>query len=196
MNATDDIDSSSAALAYGAALLSGEAVSLRATTDADLETLAQWWQSADWAVLQQTTVKPRPWADIVEMMRGWSANDSASGAGFSVVDSGGRLVGHATLFGAALPARIATYAVIIGPDFTGRGYGTDATRLMLRYAFRELGVHKVELRVWAYNDRAIRAYEKAGFRREGVRRAAAFHGGAFQDEVLMGVLEDEYWASV
>ena len=65
---------------------------------------------------------------------------------------------------------------------------------MLRFAFDELGGHKVELRVWAFNDRAIRAYEKAGFVREGVRRAVAFHGGQFYDEVLMGVLAEEFRA--
>lgn len=67
-----------------------------------------------------------------------------------------------------------------------------ATRVMVRYAFEELGLHKIELRVWSYHQRAIRSYAEAGFVLEGVRRAVAFHAGAFHDEVLMGILAEEH----
>lgn len=65
---------------------------------------------------------------------------------------------------------------------------------MLRYAFQELGMHKVELRVAAGNSRAVHVYQRLGFRVEGTRRAASFHAGAFHDEHLMGILADEYGA--
>ena len=68
-------------------------------------------------------------------------------------------------------------------DYWGNGYGTDAMRLMLRFAFDELNLQRVSLGVYAYNPRAIRSYEKAGFRREGsgarrlpARRAAVGFG--------------------
>lgn len=77
----------------------------------------------------------------------------------------------------------------------GQGRGTEATQLMVRYGFEELGLHKIELRVWSYNQRAIRSYTKAGFVIEGVRRAVAFHAGVFHDEVLMGILAEEYGAT-
>lgn len=192
--ADDAIHDTDSALAYGSALLRGERVRLRALADSDLDPLVEWWRNSDSAVLQQATVAPRPAASLREMFQAWSRNDSPGGAGFSIDDETGRLIGHATMWGAALPARIATFAIILGPDAVGRGYGTDATRAMLRYAFDEIGVHKVELRAWAFNGRAIRAYEKAGFVREGVRRAVAFHGGRFHDEVLMGVLAEEFGA--
>lgn len=63
---------------------------------------------------------------------------------------------------------------------------------MVWYGFAELGLHKIELRVWSYHQRAIRSYTKAGFVLEGVRRAAAFHAGLFHDEVLMGILAEEH----
>lgn len=126
------------------------------------------------------------------MFRQWSSNDSASGVGLSVHSDDDGLVGHAALWGASIPARIATYAIFIGPPFVGRGLGTDATTVMLRYALRELGYHKVELQTWSFNSRAIRAYEKAGFVREGVRRAAVFHDGKFYDEILMGVVVEDF----
>jgi RimJ/RimL family protein N-acetyltransferase len=182
------------ALAYGRALLAGDAVRLRPTTDEDLPTLATWWATPEWAPLQQGIVKPRPAGPVVKMFRSWSQNAPGElGAGFSIVLADtDQLIGHAVLHGANHPTRIATYAVIIGPDHIGQGHGTDATRLMVRYGFQELGVHKIELRVWSYNQRALRSYTKAGFVREGVRRAAAFHAGVFHDEVLMGILAEEY----
>lgn len=100
-----------------------------------------------------------------------------------------------TLWGGVLPTRVGTYTIAIGPQSVGQGYGLDATRVLLRYGFDELGLHKIELQVWAFNTRAIRAYEKAGFVTEGIRRAVAFHAGAFHDEVLMGILEEEFRSS-
>lgn len=126
------------------------------------------------------------------MFAKWSKNDVAGSAGLSIQDENGSLIGHATLWGGSLPTRIATFAIIVGPPFVDQGYGTEATRAMLRYGFDELGLHKIELQVDAVNRRAIRAYEKAGFAQEGIRRAAVFHDGTFYDHVLMGILEEEY----
>jgi RimJ/RimL family protein N-acetyltransferase len=56
-------------------------------------------------------------------------------------------------------------------DFWGKGYGTDAMRLILRYGFSELNLQRISLDVFEYNPRAIRSYEKAGFRMEGPERA-------------------------
>ena len=63
---------------------------------------------------------------------------------------------------------------------------------MLRYAFEELGMHRVDLRVLAFNERAIACYEKCGFVREGVEREGSRIGGERQSDVLMSVLEQEY----
>lgn len=161
------------------------------TTD-DLDTLTDWWLLDDWAVLQQYTIKPRTRTAVGELFTAWSANDSTSGAGFSIDDENGDLIGHLAMFGIELPARIATFAIMLGPDYAGHGYGPDATKVALRYAFEELGCHKVELQAWAFNTRAVRAYEKAGFVSEGIRRAAAFHAGKFHDQVRMGILEEEF----
>ena len=78
--------------------------------------------------------------------------------------------------------------------FWSAGYGTEAIRLLLRYAFDDLGLHRVDLLVIAYNARAIRAYEKCGFVREGVLRESALVDGVRHDDVLMSILEQEYRA--
>lgn len=186
------------ALDYGSQLLENADVKLRETTAEDLETLAAWWNDPAYAPLQQIVTKPRPAGGLVEMFQEWSLNQPNSGnAGFSVVSAeDGELCGHVTLYGAALPARAAEFAIMIAPKFTGRGLGSAATALMLRYAFEELGLNRVGLKVWSYNDRAIRAYERAGFKKEGARRQAVFHAGRFHDEVLMSVLAEDYFGNV
>jgi len=177
---------------YATSLFNGRHVRLRELRDDDLPQLARWWNEPETMVLQQHRLVPGPVGGVEEMFRNWSANKDENGVGFSVETHEGELVGHLTLWGLKPRTRIATLAIIIGSPHTGRGYGTDAVRLAVRYAFEELAANKVELQVWAFNDRAVHVYEKAGFTQEGRRRAAAYHRSAFHDEILMGILRDEY----
>jgi RimJ/RimL family protein N-acetyltransferase len=77
----------------------------------------------------------------------------------------------------------------------GNGYGTDAMRVMLRYAFTELNLRKVGLIVFEYNPRAIRSYEKVGFTHEGRVRGAMQRDGKRWDYLYMGILRDEWLAN-
>jgi RimJ/RimL family protein N-acetyltransferase len=79
-------------------------------------------------------------------------------------------------------------------DAWGRGYGTEATELMLELAFERIGLHRVGLSVFSFNTRAIRAYEKAGFRHEGREREAIIRDGRRWDELTMGILQQEWRA--
>jgi RimJ/RimL family protein N-acetyltransferase len=79
-------------------------------------------------------------------------------------------------------------------DYRGKGYGTDATKLVIGYAFRELGMFRVSLGVFGYNTRAIRAYEKAGFTHEGTQREALYREGKRWDLHQMGILRPEWEA--
>jgi RimJ/RimL family protein N-acetyltransferase len=74
----------------------------------------------------------------------------------------------------------------------GKGYGTDALLVLLRYAFTELNIHRVSLGVFAYNRRAIRSYEKAGFQLEGVERELLHRDGSRSDGLYMGILREEW----
>lgn len=87
--------------------------------------------------------------------------------------------------------RKAEYGIFIGEaQARGRGIGTAAAKLMLKYCFEELKLHRVFLRVYADNVQAVRSYEKAGFAREAYLRDDVFVDGRFRDIVLMGVLAD------
>ena len=77
----------------------------------------------------------------------------------------------------------------------GRGYGTEALKLMLGYGFDALGLERIEARTLDVNKRAQRLLERVGFVREGCERAAVYLGGARRDRLMYGMLRDE-WAQV
>lgn len=77
-------------------------------------------------------------------------------------------------------------------EYWGKGYGTDAMRLALRYAFTELNLYRVTLNVFEYNPRAIRSYEKAGFCHEGRQRQFLNRNGKRWDVLEMGILREEW----
>lgn len=85
---------------------------------------------------------------------------------FSLVTSDGALIGHGGFVDIDLVRKTAHFRITIGnPDYWGRGYGTDATMLIVRYGFTELAFSMIWLRVLASNSRAVRTYEKVGFMR-------------------------------
>ncbi len=89
--------------------------------------------------------------------------------------------------------RVAQVGIFIGPErYRGRGYGTDAMRVLLRFIFDQMNMNKVRLEVFSFNDRAIRSYQKCGFVREGVMRQELFRNGRYHDIVAMGILRDEW----
>ncbi|UPK76127.1 GNAT family N-acetyltransferase [Nocardioidaceae bacterium SCSIO 66511] len=181
------------ATSYARRLLEGERVRLRPLREEDLRHLETWWAEPAISVLQQHDVRPRPEGSELDTFRRWSANDVPGQAGFCVVRRDeGTLLGHVTIFGADPKNRAGTFAIVLGPEHLGQGYGTEAVRLMVRYGFSEMGLHRIGLQTYAFNDRALATYAKAGFVEEGRRREAIFHDGEFHDEVQLGLLESEW----
>ena len=84
------------------------------------------------------------------------------------------------------------FRILIGPRGRDRGLGTEATRLIVGYGFERLGLHRISLEVYAFNPRARRAYEKAGFRAEGVLRESLRYNGEWIDATVMSVLAPEW----
>ena len=116
------------------------------------------------------------------------------GFGFSVRTlDGDKLIGVAHVGILSWVHRDAFAAIGFGDrNYWGRGYGTDAMGALLRFAFTELALHRVTLNVFAANERAIRSYEKAGFRHEGRLRQALLRAGQRTDIVYMGILREEW----
>ncbi len=89
--------------------------------------------------------------------------------------------------------RTAQFGIFIGEkDFWGKGYGTEATRLVLDYGFNCLGLHSIMLHVHEYNERGIRAYRRAGFREAGRIRECHVLGGKAFDVIIMDCLSTEF----
>ena len=87
----------------------------------------------------------------------------------------------------------ALFHITIGErDAWGHGYGTEATRLMVDHAFRTLGIHRIGLSVFEFNERAIRSYVTCGFVAEGRAREAIWRDGRWWDEISMSILESEF----
>jgi len=91
------------------------------------------------------------------------------------------------------PGRDAFVGLGIGePEYWSKGYGTDVMNVLLRFAFTEINLRRVTLNVFEYNPRAIRSYEKAGFRHEGRMRRVLNKEGKRWDMVYMGILREEW----
>jgi RimJ/RimL family protein N-acetyltransferase len=180
---------------YGDSLLVGQRVQLRGLLEDDLPVLARWEMDAGRMTTLSNRVAPPSEAAAKEQVAKWCANDGDA-LGFAVValDGPQPLVGAINLWGGKAKDRCATIGIALGREYLGRGYGTDAMRVIVGYGFRELGLHRIQLTVAPFNPAGIRAYEKAGFAEEGRRREAVWHDGRWYDEVLMSVLEHE-WAA-
>ncbi|OAB42420.1 GNAT family N-acetyltransferase [Paenibacillus glacialis] len=88
--------------------------------------------------------------------------------------------------------RSANIRIGIGKQHVGKGYGTEAIKLMLRYGFETLNLHRIELGVYTFNPRAIHVYEKIGFQRVGILRDTLYYDEEFHDLIMMSILENEF----
>lgn len=108
-----------------------------------------------------------------------------------------RPIGVANLSAIDAFNRTAEFGIMIGErEYRGKGYGTEATRLMLDWAFHCLGLHNVLLTVFAYNQAGIGAYTRAGFREFGRRRQAKRLAGRAYDVIYMECLASEFTESL
>jgi RimJ/RimL family protein N-acetyltransferase len=102
-------------------------------------------------------------------------------------------IGSTGLFGIDWVVRRAEWGILIGEtDRWNQGFGREVARRMLRYAFEELNLNRVELRVNTGNAGGVKAYEQAGFVREGLMRQTGFIDGEYQDSFVMSVLRSEW----
>ena len=106
---------------------------------------------------------------------------------------GNRIIGGIGLDGIHWSHRDCFVGVGLGErEFWGKGYGTDAMRIILRYAFTELNLHRVTLDVFEYNQRGVHSYEKAGFVEEGRARGLVLRESRRWDVIYMGILREDW----
>lgn len=132
---------------------------------------------------------------IEEGVRSWlsSRRDQHDRADWAVLRVGdGAFLGEVVLNELDEDNRSVNFRIsLAGPHVFGRGYGTEATRLALWYAFDMARLHRVWLEVYTFNPRALRVYEKCGFVREGLHRDALWWDGTWHDAVSMAMLSTD-----
>ncbi|MCB0283374.1 MAG: GNAT family N-acetyltransferase [Calditrichae bacterium] len=102
-------------------------------------------------------------------------------------------VGQVALFRIDWVGRMATFYIGIADKSNwSKGYGSEATMLLLRYAFDTLNLNRVQLHVAVENEAAVKVYKKCGFVQEGTLRQAMFHDGHYSDFYIMGILKHEF----
>ena len=174
--------------------LVGEAVVLRRHRPENLATFQRWYRDPEVSRLTRYRTEPMSPDEVERYFRARVLSGDTLSYAIHLAESD-RLIGSATFSQLDLANGSVTYHVTIGErDCWGLGYGTEATELMLELAFEELGLHRVALAVFEFNRRAIRSYEKAGFRIEGRLRDTILRDGRHWDEISMSILEHEWRA--
>ncbi len=175
--------------------IEGQLIDLRRHRPGNLPTVLRWYADPELARLTRYSLRPMPHDEVERFFQTRLLSTESVAYGIHVRETG-RLVGLTT-FSSLDPdnGSVLLHITIGETDTWGKGYGTEAVRLMLWLAFERIGLHRVGLSVFAFNERAIRSYEKAGFRIEGRLREAISRDGRFWDEIQMGVLREDWLAA-
>ncbi len=104
----------------------------------------------------------------------------------------GELLGTTLLWGIDLHNRNAHVGITLRPGYRGQGFGTDTVRVICRYAFMVLGLHRLQLETLSDNVGMLRSAAHCGFVREGIHRESSWLDGAFVDDVSLGLLASEW----
>mgnify|MGYP003564865090 CR=1 FL=1 len=159
--------------------ISGAAVLLRHPSQEDIEQVEQWDKDPDVSLFRET---------------GDSSDEKGKSISFGIY-----LKGDSTLIGSIAISSIdsrnghAELGMAIGDKQQwGKGYGSDAVRVVLGYCFRELGLNKVYLDVWEENERAVRCYLKCGFKKDGVLREHVKKDGEHHNKLMLSILRGEW----
>jgi RimJ/RimL family protein N-acetyltransferase len=174
-------------------MLKGDKVGLRARNEDDIPILQSELHDD---VVTQARANGRPWRPITPGSKDspFAVDDKERGhAPFSVVDlESGTLIGSAVLWGIDDHNRTAHIGLGLLPSARGKGYGTDVVAVLCHYGFVVRGLHRLQIETLSDNDAMLRSAERNGFVREGVLRSAAWVMGEFVDEVLLGLLAEEW----
>ena len=175
--------------------LMGERVVLREFRQEDISGIRSWVNDADTVrYMGGAFTRPQTWEESESYLSN-ILSGGAGGVNLVIADrEKKRYLGQCGLMKVDQTARNAELAIVMAPDSAGRGYGREALRLLLDYAFRQMNLNRVYLRVYAENERAVRCYLACGFREEGRQREQVYFDGHYGDVLEMGILRREFQA--
>jgi RimJ/RimL family protein N-acetyltransferase len=174
--------------------LDGERLYLRPLEESDLDCCMRWINDSE---ILQFLGRKHPMGRVQEKEWITSQYGSESQLNLAVVlKDGDRHIGNCGFNEIDAANRSAVFGIMLGEkDAWNQGYGPEAAKLIVDYGFDQLGLHRIELDVFSFNLRAQKAYEKIGFRPEGIRRESYFRNGRFHDTHTLSILESEWKAA-
>jgi diamine N-acetyltransferase len=168
----------------------GKRIRLRAIERSDIPTFVRWFNDPE-VTKHLGLYLPMSQAQEERWFERHLQDEKRHIFGIETVD--GKLIGNIGLEDVNWKDRSAELGIVIGEkDYWDKGYGTEAVTTLLGFAFRQMNLHRVYLRVFEDNPRAKRSYEKCGFQLEGRLRESSFSDGRYRDEWIMGILRDEF----
>lgn len=171
-------------------LLTGEKVCLRPYDDSDMPYLLQWYNDYE---LNRLAGWSNGKVSASRLKYNMSRSFGSDPLNLMIDNLEGKPIGTIQLYEIDEQDKSCKLGIRIGdPKYWSKGYGTDSVTTLLRYAFLNMGLFRVSLRVYEFNERAARCYEKCGFKYEGRSRKSAYIDGDYYDEILMGVLKSEF----
>ncbi|AVR00352.1 hypothetical protein OBCHQ24_15525 [Oceanobacillus iheyensis] len=171
-------------------MIIGELVNIRALDRTDSKTILDWVNNPELKYLTGTVY---PISEIEHEK--WFENKLMEkvNKAFGIEDKNTRdLIGVIGFTNTDLINRSTELYVYIGDNnYWGKGLGTDAVKSIVKFTFDELNLHRISLVVFSYNTRAIKAYEKVGFIKEGIMRDGVYKAGKYHDKVIMAIIKEE-----
>lgn len=176
-------------------MLKGKLVTLRPVQRSDITYFLKWFNDPE--VIQYLGLY-LPMTEMseekfIEDLGGAWAQTSAMFVIEAIENSGDKPIGTTGLHSISAKDHNATFGIAIGEkDYWSKGYGTEAARLIIRYGFEQLNLHRISSGAFVFNERSIRMHKIVGFADEGRQRQAMYKNGAFHDHVLFGLLREEW----
>ena len=173
----------------------GEKVKLRALEMSDLDNIMKGWNNFEMRRFLAGAIPMSRNVEIEWLEKASKAKPWQDGALNLVIEDKktSEFLGTTGIFNISKQTQRAEFGIAIhSPENWGKGYGTDATKVMLWIGFQVLGLNSVYLYTASFNERGQKAYEKAGFKKIGTFRQADFMGGQFHDLIAMDILKDEF----
>jgi RimJ/RimL family protein N-acetyltransferase len=174
--------------------IEGERVVLREIRRDDVSILHFWLSDPEVARYVSLRGGPQTARETERFVEAQTSGDDPLNRAFIIVlREGNRPVGTTGCYNIDWPNRCGELGIVIGEKmYRGYGYGTEATHLILAFGFQELGLHRLYLHAFDFNERALKSYRKCGLVEEGRLREAHYREGRYHDIVIMSILEDDY----
>jgi len=172
-------------------MLRGKRIVLRPVNRKDLSFFIKWFNDPE--ILQYLTLY-LPMTEMAEekWIEGLVTRKEKDVV-FMIETLRGKSIGNCGLHNINHKDQDAVFGITIGEKgYWGKGYGTEAARLLINYGFNQLNLNRISSIVLSFNERSLKMHQKIGFQEEGRRRKARFKNGQFWDEVLFGILREEW----